>query len=155
EGGRQLARPLEVHPVAGGLVEVEERARHEGVVIQVGTVLRASARPPVEKLPPGPHARPDELRRRARCPHEAWGPQHTPRLGQRPDHEAVPARQDLLVARRWDALPAYGQQPGAGPLERCSPLAGLRPNIRATCSTVRVTWGMLFPSKFPSSEMSQ
>src|SRR5256885_11671479 len=28
EGGRQLARPLEVHPVAGGLVEVEERARH-------------------------------------------------------------------------------------------------------------------------------
>ena len=124
EGGHQLARPLEVHPITGGLVEVEERARQEGVVVQVGAVLRASARPPVEQLPPGPQARPDELRRRARRLDEASGAEHPPGLGERPDHEAVPAGQDLLVARRRNALPACGQQPDAGPLERCHRVAG-------------------------------
>ena len=104
--------------MAGGLVEVDERGREEGVVVEVGVLLGPAPRPDMQEPLARTQPRPRELGGPDGGVDESRHTQHAARLGERADHERVPAGQDLFVAQGRDALGARREQAGASSSER-------------------------------------
>ena len=119
---RESARATDVAWIAGSLEEVECGVRAEGMIVEEPLAVRR----PVLGVTADPQLplSLDEQRlleererslRELDHPHVAEGP---PRVGQRADHEPVPAREDLLVAKRPRARLPSVQHPGLGSGER-------------------------------------
>src|SRR5437867_1407526 len=94
----ELAGAGQVNAVAGRLVEIEQSARDEGMVVEVGVVLRLAGGPDVQEFRAGTQARPEKFRGPGGGDDVSWHPQHSARLCEGRDHEPVPGGDDLLVA---------------------------------------------------------
>ncbi len=130
EDRRELARTLEMTAIAGRLVEVEERAREERMVVQEAELLRRSPRPHVKQTAVAPaHRRVDEAHRLLRGIEVPRDVEHAARFGERADHERIPRDDDLLVAKRRHAAGARGVESFARVFDRRSNLVR-RPSSR-------------------------
>src|SRR3989442_10562699 len=99
----ELPSAGQVNALAGRLVEIEEGAREKGVIVGVRVVLGLAGGPDVQEFPASTQARPQKLRCPGGADDVSWDPQDPARLRERPNHEPVPGRDDLLVAERRDA----------------------------------------------------
>ena len=111
---RQDARLRDPGGVEGGLVQIEERRDQKGVVGQVRRMARLAVHVSVQQPAVAGHLPEDQASGALRCLNIAGLVQDAPAVCQRRDHQAVPVRQDLVVAARTHAALAGPQQPRPG-----------------------------------------
>ena len=107
----QLTSPFQVQGFAGGLVEVEEGAGQERVVVEEGVLLGDALGPAVQQPAVSPHLAPEELGRGDRGTYPARLAEHPTRVGQGTDHERIPTGQYLVVTRGRHAATAGFVEP--------------------------------------------
>jgi hypothetical protein len=88
------------HRLAGGFVQVEQAGDHEGVIGEIGVVVRGAAGEAAPQAAVDAHAPEDEPPRRARALRIGRIIEDQRGARERRDHQAVPGGKDLVVAQR-------------------------------------------------------